>query len=135
MPNQDYITVTAQKTVLPYDRVLLKTFYGVVHSTIIVHDDVGDPRSITTFDSMDPTLTAIDKRAGGKMVQPADIARIRPVSGHGNSYNHCAACRRGCRLCEAFLLTLQKMSNIGWSVFFGGGGLRRTAHFRRAGVI
>lgn len=121
-PNQHYITVTAQKTVLPYDRVLLKTFYGVVHSTIIVHDDDGEPRSLTTFAGLDPALTAIDKRAGEKMVQGArTLLEFAPFRGSAIGSTIALLAVEAANYAKPLLSTLQKMSAIGGAAFFSTG--------------
>jgi hypothetical protein len=121
-PNKHYITVTAQKTVLPYDRVLLKTFYGVVHSTIIVHDDAGEPRSLTTFAGLDPALTAIDKRAGEKMVQgPRTLLEFAPFRGNAMASTIALLAVEAADYAKPLLSTLQKMSDIAGVTFFSAG--------------
>jgi hypothetical protein len=120
---QHYITVTAQKTVLPYDRVLLRTFYGAVHSTIIVHDDAGEPRSLTTFASLDPTLTAIDKRAGEKMVQgPRTLLEFAPFRGTAIGSTIALLAVEAVNYAKPLLATLQKMSDIAGVQFFTAAG-------------
>jgi len=122
LPNKHYVTVTAQKTVLPYDRVLLKTFYAVVHSTIIVHDDAGEPRSLTTFAGLDPALTAIDKRAGEKIVQgPRTLLEFAPfrVTAIGSTIALLAV--EAASYAKPLLSTLQKMSDIAGVTFFSVG--------------
>jgi hypothetical protein len=119
LPKQHYITVTAQKTVLPYDRVLFKTFFGAVHSTIIVHDDTGEARSLSTFASLDPALTAIDKRAGEKMVQgPRTLIEFAPFQGTQLGSTFALLAVEAVDYAKPLLSTLQKLSNIAGVTFF-----------------
>jgi len=117
--NKHYITVTSQKTVLPYDRVLFKTFYGVVHSTILVRDDDGEPRSLTTFAGLDPALTAIDKRAGEKIVQgPRTLLEFAPFRGTAIGSTIALLAVEAANYAKPLLSTLQKMSDLGGVAFF-----------------
>jgi hypothetical protein len=119
VPRKHYITVTAQKTVLPYDRVLFKTFYGAVHSTIIVRDEVGEPRSLSTFASLDPGLTAIDKRAGEKMVQgPRTLLEFAPFQGTQMASTIALLAVEAVDYAKPLLSTLQKISNVAGGTFF-----------------
>lgn len=120
--DKHYITVTAQKTVLPYDRVLLKTFYGVVHSTIIVHDDDGEARSLTTFAGLDPALTAIDKRSGEKMVQgPRTLLEFAPFRGTAMGTTIALLAVEAEDYAKPLISTLQKMSDLAGVAFFSAG--------------
>ena len=121
-PNKHYITVTAQKTVLPYDRVLLKRFYGVVHSTIIVQDDNGEPRSLTTFSGLDPGLAAIDNRAGEKLVQgPRTLLESAPFRGSAVGATIALLAVEAADYAKPLLSTLQTMSKIAGVQFFSAG--------------
>jgi hypothetical protein len=121
LPNQHYITVTAQKTVLPYDRVLLKSFYGAVHSTFLVHDDAGEPRSLTTFSSIDSTLTALDSHAGERLVQgPRTLLEFVPFRGTAIGSTLALLAVEAVDYAKPLLATLQKMSDVAGVKFFGG---------------
>ena len=123
-PDEQYITVTAQKTVLPYDRVLFKRFYGAVHSTILMHDDTGEARSVTTFSSLDPTLAAIDKRAGEKMVQgPRTLLEFAPFRGTAIGSTIALLAIEAADYAKPLLSTLQKMSECAGIKFFSAAAL------------
>jgi hypothetical protein len=119
VPRKHYITVTAQKTVLPHDRVLFKTFYGAVHSTIIVRDEAGEAHSISTFASLDSGLTAIDKRAGEKMVQgPRTLLEFAPFQGTQMASTIALLAVEAVDYAKPLLATLQKISNVAGGTFF-----------------
>ncbi len=119
VPRKHYITVTAQKTVLPYDRVLFKTFYGAVYSTIAVRDEEGEPRSLSTFASLDSGLTAIDKRAGEKMVQgPRTLLEFAPFQGTQMASTIALLAIEAVDYAKPLLATLQKISNVAGATFF-----------------
>ncbi|MGB6724370.1 MAG: hypothetical protein WBE74_00615 [Terracidiphilus sp.] len=119
VPRKHYITVTSQKTVLPYDRVLFKTFYGAVYSTIIVRDEAGEPRSLSTFASLDSGLTAIDKHAGEKMVQgPRTLLEFAPFQGTQMASTIALLAVEAVDYSKPLLSTLQKISDIAGGTFF-----------------
>jgi hypothetical protein len=119
LPMQHYITVTAQKTVLPYDRILLKTFYAAVHSTIMVHDDSGAVRSMSTFSSLDPSLTAIDKHAGERMIQgPRTLLEFAPFRGSQFGSTIAMLAVEAVNYAKPLLSTLQKLSSVAGVTFF-----------------
>lgn len=114
-----YISVTSQKTLLPYDRVLFKTFFGAVHSTIIIHDEDGQARSISTFASLDPALTAIDNRAGEKIVQgPRTLLEFAPFRGVAFGSTIALLAVEAVDYAKPLLATLQKLSNVAGPTFF-----------------
>ncbi len=119
VPMQHYVTVTAQKTVLLYDRILFRTFYAAVHSTILVHDDSGEVRSLSTFSSLDPALTAIDKHAGERMVQGArTLLEYAPFRGSQFASTIALIAVEAVDYAKPLLSTLQKLSSVAGATFF-----------------
>ena len=112
-PDRHYITVTSQKTVLPFDRVVFKTFYGVVHSTILMRDGSGKPRSITAFKGLDPALTTLDKKAGEKVVTgPRTLLELAPFKGTAIAATIALLAVEAGDYAKPLLSTLQKMSDF-----------------------
>jgi hypothetical protein len=119
LPMKHYVSVTAQKTLLPYDRIRCKTFYAAVHSTIIVHDDTGEVRSLSTFSSLDPALTAIDKHAGERMVQgPRTLLEHAPFRGSQFGSTIALLAVEAVDYAKPLLSTLQKPSSVAGVTFF-----------------
>jgi hypothetical protein len=116
---KNYITVTAQKTVLPYERILFKTFYAAVHSTIVIHDDAGEAHSLSVFSSLDPALTAIDNRAGEKLVLgPRTLLEFAPFQGAQIGTTIALIAVEAVNYAKPLLSTLQKISNVAGATFF-----------------
>lgn len=119
LPLKHYVTVTAQKTVMLYDRVLFRAFYAAVHSTILVRDDSGEVRSLSTFTSLDPALTAIDKRAGERMVQgPRTLLEYAPFRGSQFASTIALIAVEAADYAKPLLSTLQTMSSLAGVTFF-----------------
>jgi hypothetical protein len=119
LPMKHYVTVTAQKTVLPYDRILFKSFYAAVHSTILVRDDSGEVRSLSTFSSLDPALTAIDKHAGERMVQgPRTLLEYAPFRGSQFASTIALLAIEAVDYAKPLLSTLQTLSSVAGFTFF-----------------
>lgn len=119
LPMKHYVTVTAQKTVLPYDRILFRSFYAAVHSTILVRDDSGEVRSLSTFSSLDPALTAIDNHAGEKMVQgPRTLLEYAPFRGSQFASTIALIAVEAVNYAKPLLSTLQKISSVAGVSFF-----------------
>jgi len=118
-PDQDYLTVTVQKTVLPYDRIAFKTFYGVVHSSILLREGDGEPRSITAFMGLDPALTALDKRAGEAVVMgPRTLLELAPFKGVAIAATIALLAIEARDYAKPLLSTLQKLSAIAGVKYF-----------------
>ncbi len=119
VPDHHYLTITAQKTVLPFDRVAFKTFYGVVHSTILIRDGSNEPRSITTFQGLDPALTKLDKKAGEKVVTgPRTLLELAPYKGTAIASTIALLAVEAGDYAKPLLSTLQKMSDFAGVKFF-----------------
>jgi len=119
VPMKHYVTVTAQKTFLPYDRVLFSTFYAAVHSTILMRDDSGVVRSLSTFSSLDPALTAIAKHAGERMVQgPRTLLEYAPFRGSQFASTFALIAVEAANYAKPLLSTLQKLSSVAGATFF-----------------
>lgn len=119
LPSKHYISVTAQKTVLPYVRIKFESFYPTVHSTIIVHDDNGDARSLSTFSSLDSTLIAIDPRSGEKMVHgPRTLLEYAPFRGTQFASTIALLAVKAVDYAEPLISTLQKLSVVAGATFF-----------------
>jgi hypothetical protein len=119
LPNEHYVTVTCQKTVLAYDRVLLQTFYAAAHSTIILMDGVGEPRTLTSFKTLSPDLLSLDKNAGERLVQgPRILLDCVPFRGSGIGATIALLAVEAANYSKPLLSTLEKLSDIAGVGYF-----------------
>jgi hypothetical protein len=118
-PDEDYISVKAQYAVMPYGRIGLDAFYPVIHSTILVGERDGAPRSITVFQGLDESLVALSKNAGTKVVMKQRTL-LEQVPYRGNSMPASIALLAvdAADYAKPLLATLQKMSTIAGVKFF-----------------
>jgi hypothetical protein len=118
--NKHYLTVTAQKTVLAYDRVLFTTFYGVAHSTIVLLNEDGEPRSISCFTSLNKDLVSIDKHAGERIVLgPRTLLDSVPFRGSAIGATIALLAVEAVNYSKPLLSTLQKLSDVAGVGFIG----------------
>lgn len=118
-PDVHYVSVTAQKTVLAYDRVLLKTFYAAAHSTVVMSDSARQPRAITVFQTLSPDLLALDNKAGQKLVQgPRTLMDTVPFRGSAIGASIALLAVEAADYSKPLLSTLQKLSDIAGMQFF-----------------
>lgn len=119
LPEVHYLTVTAQKTVLAYDRVLLKKFYAAAHSTVVMPDGSGEPRAITSFQILSPDLLSLDSNAGTKLVQgPRTLVDAVPVHGNVVGVTIALMSVEASDYSKPLLSTLQKLSDIAGVKYF-----------------
>jgi hypothetical protein len=119
LPNRHYLTVTSQKTVLAFDRVLVETFYPVAHSTVVLLDGMGDPRTLTSFQTLSPDLLKLDEKAGRKLVQgPRTLLDCVPFRGSVIGSTIALIAVEAADYSKPFLSTLQKLSDIAGVKYF-----------------
>jgi hypothetical protein len=119
LPMKHYISVTAQKIAVPNARVLFTTFYPAVHSTVLVRDDSGQVRSLSTFSVLDPDLISIDPHAPEKVVQgPRTLLEFAPFLGSQFVSTFALLSVKAVDYARPFLSTLEKLSSLAGVSFF-----------------
>jgi hypothetical protein len=117
--NSEYVTISAEKIFMPFERIAFDAFYPALYSTIIVGERDGKPRSITVFDCVSDDLKKLSKNMGSKaIVGKKDLVMAVPFRGQSLPATVAVLAVRAADYAEPLLSTLRKVSTIAGIKFF-----------------